>query len=39
MPPPLVLATRNAKKKQEIREILGDLPIELHDLSQYPQAP
>jgi XTP/dITP diphosphohydrolase len=36
---PLVLATRNAKKKQEIREILGDLPIELHDLSQYPQAP
>src|SRR6267142_3818865 len=39
MSPPLVLATRNAKKKQEIREILGDLPIELHDLSQYPQAP
>jgi XTP/dITP diphosphohydrolase len=38
MPPPLVLATRNAKKKQEIREILGDLPIELQDLSQYPQA-
>jgi XTP/dITP diphosphohydrolase len=39
MPTPLVLATRNAKKKQEIREILGDLPIVLHDLSQYPQAP
>jgi XTP/dITP diphosphohydrolase len=39
MSTPLVLATRNAKKKQEIREILGDLPIELHDLSQYPQAP
>lgn len=36
---PLVLATRNHKKKQEIREILGDLAIELHDLSQYPQAP
>ena len=36
---PLVVATRNAKKKREILEILGDLPIELHDLSEYPHAP
>jgi XTP/dITP diphosphohydrolase len=36
---PLVVATRNVKKKQEILEILGDVPIELQDLSQYPQAP
>ena len=36
---PLVVATRNVKKKREILEILGDLPIELHDLSTYPQAP
>ena len=35
----LVLATRNAKKKREILEILGDLPIELQDLSAYPAAP
>ncbi len=36
---PLVVATRNAKKKREILEILGDLPIELHDLSEFQQAP
>lgn len=35
----LVVATRNAKKKREILEILGDLPIELHDLAEFPQAP
>jgi XTP/dITP diphosphohydrolase len=35
----LVLATRNTKKRKEIEEILGDLPIELHDLSRYPSAP
>ena len=35
----LVLGTRNAKKRQEIVEILGDLPLELRDLSSYPQAP
>src|SRR4051812_7080860 len=35
----LVLGTRNAKKRQEIEEILGDLGLELHDLSQYPHAP
>jgi len=36
---PLVVATRNSKKKQEILEILGDLPMALHDLSAYPHAP
>ncbi len=35
----LVLGTRNAKKRREIEEILGDLPLTLHDLSQYPAAP
>lgn len=35
----LVLGTRNVKKRQEIEEILGDLGLELQDLSQYPSAP
>ena len=35
----LVLATRNAKKRREIEEILGELGLTLHDLSQYPRAP
>ncbi len=35
----LVLGTRNVKKRREIEEILGDLDITLHDLSQYPAAP
>jgi XTP/dITP diphosphohydrolase len=35
----LVLGTRNAKKKQEIVEILGDLGLELADLTQRPAAP
>jgi XTP/dITP diphosphohydrolase len=34
----LVLGTRNAKKRREIEEILRDLGITLHDLSQYPDA-
>ena len=38
MGPVLVLGTRNAKKRQEIAEILGDLPLTLADLSQYPSA-
>ena len=37
--PILVLGTRNAKKRKEIEEILGDLGLTLHDLSQYPNAP
>jgi XTP/dITP diphosphohydrolase len=39
MTPILVLGTRNAKKRKEIEEILGDLTITLHDLSAYPNAP
>ncbi len=39
MPPILVLGTRNRKKGQEIFEILGDLDVELHDLTKYPEAP
>lgn len=39
MPPLLVLGTRNRKKREEIAEILGDLPLELGDLSQWPDAP
>jgi XTP/dITP diphosphohydrolase len=37
--PLLVVGTRNAKKLQEIREILGDLGLELRDLTAYPGAP
>jgi XTP/dITP diphosphohydrolase len=39
MPPLLVVGTRNVKKLQEIREILGDLGIELRDLTAYHGAP
>jgi XTP/dITP diphosphohydrolase len=39
MNPVLVLGTRNAKKRREIEEILGDLPLQLQDLSGYPGAP
>ena len=35
----LVLGTRNRKKCQEIFEILGDLGLELQDLSAWPDAP
>lgn len=35
----LVLGTRNAKKRQEIEEILGDLGFLLQDLSLWPAAP
>src|SRR5262245_56915596 len=37
--PLLVVGTRNVKKLGELLEILGDLPIELTDLTRYPQAP
>ena len=37
--PKLILASRNAKKLRELVELLGDLPLELADLSGYPQAP
>lgn len=39
MPGILVVGSRNPKKKKEILEILGDLDLELRDLSQYPDAP
>lgn len=39
MPPTLLLGTRNAKKRREIEEILGDLPLDLIDLSAFPDAP
>lgn len=35
----LVLGTRNRKKRGEIVDILGDLPLELGDLTQWPDAP
>jgi XTP/dITP diphosphohydrolase len=34
-----VLGTRNRHKVQEIVEILGDLGLELRDLTSFPQAP
>ena len=36
---PLVVATRNKKKLQEILEILAGIDLELRDLSGYPDAP
>jgi XTP/dITP diphosphohydrolase len=39
MPPLLVLGTRNRKKRQEIEEILSDLPLELADLTRWPNVP
>jgi XTP/dITP diphosphohydrolase len=35
----LILATRNRKKRREIVEILGDLPIEFGDLADRPDVP
>jgi XTP/dITP diphosphohydrolase len=35
----LVVGTRNAKKRQEIFEILGDLGLEIADLTGWPEAP
>jgi XTP/dITP diphosphohydrolase len=39
MPAVLVLGTRNVKKRQEIEEILGDLGLDLRDLTGWPDAP
>jgi XTP/dITP diphosphohydrolase len=39
MPPVLVMGTRNLKKREEILEILGDLGLDLRDLTTYPDAP
>jgi XTP/dITP diphosphohydrolase len=35
----LVVGSRNRKKRQEIVEILGDLGLDLHDLTGWPDAP
>jgi len=35
----LVLGSRNKKKLKEMIELLGDLPLELTDLTPYPTAP
>ncbi len=37
--PRLVLGSRNKKKLAELVELLGDLGVELTDLSPYPHAP
>src|SRR5947209_19112470 len=39
MPPVLVLGTRNRKKREELVEILGDLGLDLRDLTGWPDAP
>ena len=39
MKPQLVLGSRNNKKLGELKALLGDLPLELFDLSPYPEAP
>jgi XTP/dITP diphosphohydrolase len=35
----LVVGTRNRKKREEITDILHDLPVELKDLTSWPDAP
>jgi XTP/dITP diphosphohydrolase len=37
--PRLVVGSRNAKKLIELRDLLGDLPIDLTDLSPWPAIP
>jgi XTP/dITP diphosphohydrolase len=39
MPPVIIVGTRNSKKREEIVEILGDLGLELADLTRWPDAP
>ena len=39
MPPVLVVGTRNPKKRVELLEILGDLGLDLRDLTGFPDAP
>jgi XTP/dITP diphosphohydrolase len=35
----LVIGTRNRKKLHELQDLLGDLPVSLADLTQFPNAP
>jgi XTP/dITP diphosphohydrolase len=35
----LVVGTRNPKKREEVLDILHDLPIEVRDLTSWPDAP
>ena len=35
----LLLATRNAKKRRELAELLADLPVDLLTLADFPEAP
>ncbi|HJZ91898.1 MAG TPA: RdgB/HAM1 family non-canonical purine NTP pyrophosphatase [Gemmataceae bacterium] len=37
--PRLVIGSRNAKKLQELHDLLGDLPVELTDLTPWPNVP
>jgi XTP/dITP diphosphohydrolase len=37
--PRLVIGTRNKKKLLELQDLLGDLPVELTDLSPWPDVP
>lgn len=39
MAPVLVIGSRNRKKREEIVDILGDLGLELRDLTNWPDAP
>ena len=36
--PRLVIGSRNKKKLEELQDLLGDLPIELTDLSPWPDC-
>ena len=37
--PRLVIGSRNKKKLLELQDLLGDLPVELTDLSPWPEVP
>src|SRR5262245_31598209 len=37
--PELLVGSRNAKKRREILDILGDLGVTLQDLTAFPDAP
>jgi len=39
MPGPILIATTNAGKLREIRQVLGDVPIELQSLRDFPNVP